>query len=227
MRALVFDAGPVISLALNNLLWLVEPLKQRFNGSFFMTKSVKKETIDVPLESKDFSFEALQVMELVKERVFEIAYSDAMVKKAEQLLGIANNTFYAHNHPIKIVHFGEMETLACCIEKGCNCIVLDERTTRYLIEKPKRLHMRLERKLHTKITVDEEKLKQFSEMVRGISVIRSIELVTIAFELGFLDRYLPLDGDRKKLLDSVVWGLKLKGCAVSTDEIIDLEKIEK
>ncbi|MBN1156388.1 hypothetical protein JXA85_02135 [Candidatus Woesearchaeota archaeon] len=227
MKALVFDAGPIISLALNNLLWTMEPLKKKFSGDFLMTKRIKEETIDKPLEIKRFSFEALQVLELVKNRTIRVVHEATVLQKAEEIIDLCNNIFCAHNHPIQIAHFGEIESIAYCVEKKCNAIVIDERTVRDLIEKPKRLHVLLERKLHTKITVDKDKLKRFSDMVRDIRVIRSVELVTLAFEFGLLDRYVPLDGDKSKLLDALLWGVKLKGCAVSGDEIIEIEKIEK
>lgn len=58
-------------------------------------------------------------------------------------------------------------------------------------------------------------------------MIRSVELVTIAYELGMLDKYLPNAPDPKKtLLDSVLWGVKLNGCAVSKHEIEQILRME-
>jgi hypothetical protein len=55
-----------------------------------------------------------------------------------------------------------------------------------------------------------------------------VELVLVAYELGTLDRYLPAGTPeaREILLDAVLWGLKLKGCAISEDEIAQVKRIE-
>src|SRR3989338_11027993 len=95
MRALVFYSGPVISLAMNNLLWLMEPLKKRFWGEFCIPEAVKLELVDEPLQTKKFKFEALQVQELISNRVLE-GVEDASTKdETLSLLGIANSCFRA------------------------------------------------------------------------------------------------------------------------------------
>ncbi|KHO51294.1 MAG: hypothetical protein QT04_C0044G0003 [archaeon GW2011_AR11] len=58
MKALVFDSGPIISLTLNGLLWMLRPLKQRFKGDFCITKAVYGEIISYPLHTKKFKLEA-------------------------------------------------------------------------------------------------------------------------------------------------------------------------
>ena len=40
MKTLVFDAGPIISMTMNNLLWLLKPLKKQFDGLATRTKLV-------------------------------------------------------------------------------------------------------------------------------------------------------------------------------------------
>src|SRR3989338_2213004 len=64
-RSLVFDAGSVISLATNNLLWLLPPLKERFGGSFIITRSVENEIVTKPMQTKKFKFEAIQIRHLL------------------------------------------------------------------------------------------------------------------------------------------------------------------
>ena len=60
-----------------------------------------------------------------------------------------------------------------------------------------------------------------------MKVIRSVELVTVAYENGILDRFITKIPDAKKnLLESVLWGVKLNGCAVSKDEIEQIIRIE-
>ena len=75
MKKLFFDAGPIISLTMNNLLWTLKPLKRQFNGQFCITKSVEQELTINPLHTKKFKFEALQVMELIKSDVLRVVKS--------------------------------------------------------------------------------------------------------------------------------------------------------
>ena len=65
MKTIVFDSGPIISLAMKNLLWTLEPLKKEFGGEFYIPYGVKKELIDKPLQGKKYKFEALQVLRLI------------------------------------------------------------------------------------------------------------------------------------------------------------------
>ena len=83
MKSMIFDTGPIISLALNNLLWVLDPLKKKFKGNFYITKSVKKEIIDRPLNSKKFKFEALQVLHLYEKNVIELTGNDEIEIQAQ------------------------------------------------------------------------------------------------------------------------------------------------
>ena len=35
-KALIFDSGAIITLALNNLLYILKPLKKEFGGEFYI-----------------------------------------------------------------------------------------------------------------------------------------------------------------------------------------------
>ncbi len=227
MKSLIFDAGPIISLATTNLLWILEPLKKKFNGKFYITNAVKRELVDRPLEIKKFKFEAIQVEKLIDNGTIEIAGNGLIEEKAYKLLNTANDVFNAYNNNIKIVHFAEMSVIAAAINIGADAIVIDEKTTRLLIENPKLIFEILRKTLHTSISVNESNLKEFKNRVKGIKTIRSVELVAVAYENGLLDSYITSIPDAKKnLLESVLWGVKLNGCAVAKEEIEQILKIE-
>ena len=95
-----------------------------------------------------------------------------------------------------------------------NVLVIDERTTRVLCEKPENLKKLLQNKLHTGIKINKENLKQF----RGFKVVRSAELIYIAYKKDLIKI------KDKKILDALLYSLKYKGCAISTSEI---EKIKR
>ena len=227
MKSLIFDAGPVISLATNNLLWILEPLKKKFNGKFYITEAVKHELVDRPLETKKFKFEAIQVEKLVENDVLEIVDNEFIKEKTPQLLGTANQIFKAYDYYMRIVHFAEMSVIAAAVNINSEAIVIDEKTTRFLIENPRMIAEILKRTLHTPISINENNLNEFKNNAKNIKAIRSIELVTVAYEHGVLDNYITKIPDaRKNLLEGVLWGVKLNGCAVSRDEIDQIVRLE-
>ena len=228
MRSLIFDAGPIISLTMNNLLWTLRELEEKYKGKFFITSTVKGELVDRPLTIKRFEFEALQVLRYLDKGIIEVVGEERIKKKTDELIELANSCFKARGNFLKIVHSGEMGCLATCLIMNSDAMVIDERTTRLLIENPKRLAQILSRKLHTRVEVEDNNLKKFSKLVENVKVIRSVELVTMAFEFGMLDKFLAkIENPRKVLLDSVLWGVKLNGCSVSRKEIDQIIRLEE
>ena len=227
MKSLIFDAGPVISLATNNILWILRPLKEKFNGKFYITDAVKKEIVDKPLDTKKFKFEAIQIEKILEEGILEVIDSDFIRSKSPSLLNTANQIFKAYNNYMNIVQFAEISVVAAAIELKADAIAIDEKITRSLIENPKVVLNIIKQTLHTSVSINENNLKEFTNTVKSISVIRSVELVTMAYELGILDTYITkLPNARKDLLESILWGVKLNGCAVSKDEIEQIMKLE-
>lgn len=228
MKALLFDAGPIISLTTNNLLWLLAPLKQKFGGEFYLTEGVRKELVEKPLQTKKFKFEALQVQQQIENGVLKVIKNGKIHKKAEQLLDLANGVFYVNkNHTLHTLQLGETESLAAAKLMDIPYIVVDERITRLLLESPGQMEQLLEKRLHRDVHVNRGKLRDLHKEIEGIKLIRSFELVTIAYELGLLDGYLvKVPEAKKQLLQAVLWGIKLNGCSVGQreiDEVVNLE----
>jgi hypothetical protein len=229
MNSLVFDSGPLITITMNNLLWLVKPLKRRFKGSFILPQSVKAELVDNPLKTKRFKFEALQIMRYIENGTFTVVDDDKFKDETLRVLSLANNCFSAKGSNITIMHYAEAAAIAAAKILLAEAIVLDERVTRELIENPEKIGDIMEHKLHTKIFVNQQILREIKEELKNLKVIRSVELVARAFELKLLDRYAlgkGLPDIRRTLLDSVLWGVKIDGCAVSEKELRQIMKIE-
>lgn len=230
-RAIVFDTGPVISLTLNSLTWLLEPLKKRFEGNFYICPTVYQELIRKPLTTKKYKFEALQILPFIMDNTIEVYKSNDEVKeKTKYLMDIANNCFTAKGNPIKIVHTGEMEAIATALACGAETLVIDERTSRVLIENPCSLSDHFRKKLHTHIEINRDNVDRLGKEIGHLKVIRSVELAVIAYKLGLLDRYMLKEEEkldeitdiRKSLLEGVLWAIKLSGCSVSRDEIYEI-----
>jgi len=225
MKSLVFDTGPIISLTLNNILWVLESLKEKFDGEFYITPAVYKELIEKPLSTKKYKFEALQILPLITRNILKLMDHDDIRNKAQSLLDIANNTYRARGNPIKIVHSGEMEAIACALVMNSDTLVIDERTTRVLVESPQSLEKHLERKLHTHVEVNHDNKDRLQQEFGHLKVIRSFELATIAFEMGLLNMFIQKSEEsivpnlRRAVLEGVLWGVKLNGCSVKREDI--------
>lgn len=228
MKTLFFDTGPLISITMNHILWVLQPLKKQFNGNFFITESVKKELVDKPLKTKRFKLEAIQSLQQINSKVIEVKYVNGIDEKTKELLTVANKCFKYGENYLTIVQYGEIETLAAALLINADAIVVDEKTIRLLIEDPEKLEKNLSHRMHRKINIDHKNMNIFSETVKSVKLIRSTELITIAFDLGLLDNYSPdIPNAKRELLDALLWGLKLEGCAISEKEIRLISKLEK
>jgi hypothetical protein len=226
-KALIFDASSLISLAMNGLLYELKELKKIFPGKFIIPKEVKQEAIEKPLTIKRFELEALKLKELLDENILELPKSlgidsEEIAKETNKMLNLANSTFLERGK--KEIHLIDLGETACLVlskmlnERNIqNLLVIDERTTRMLSEKPENLKKLLQKKLHVNIDIKKENLKNF----KGFNIIRSCELMYLAYKNNLLRI------KDKRILDALLYALKYKGCAVSTEEIESIKKLDK
>jgi len=228
MRSFVFDTGPIISIAMNNLLWLLEPLKKISNGRFMITPLIQEELVQYPMQrTKRYMFEAMQVLHYINNQTIDVVDEKSFEDMGLDLLTLANKCFIASGHPMRLVHAAEMQALALAVMRDADVFVVDERTTRMLVEDPDRLFSLLKHKYHFKIEMDKKSVRQFQQLTKDVRIIRSVELVTVAYELGLLDEYTPpIKDGRKTLLEGLLWGVKLDGCAVSKREVEQIMRME-
>ncbi len=223
-RILFFDTGPVISLVMSRLIWLIPELKKQYGGKFYITPAVRLELVERPLAVKRFEFEALQVLKLINDGILEV-YDKVPKASAYKLISLANSSFKINGKNMDVMQSGEIESVACALALGAEAVVMDERTLRLFIENSSQMKSLLERRFQSEVTVNNDNLEQFSQMLKSISIIRSIELVAVAFKLGLLDQYAPPGKTGEStVLDSVLWATKFNGCAVTDDEIDEAEK---
>ena len=222
MKSLVFDSSSVISLATNDLLWILKPLKDAFAGSFFIPESVRCELVDVPLNSHRFKWEAIMVSQLITEE--ELVVHEKV--NVDMLLNSVNNIFSCRGQSIRVVSKAEIEALAVALRLNAAGYVVDERTMRLLVEDPLALHRILEGKLHNKIMINQRLLNSFKEYTKDVKILRTSELVLVALERGMLDKYV-VKVSKKEIIDALLWGLRLRGCAIATEEIEELKKLSR
>ena len=223
-KIIVFDSGTLISLAMNGLLPELKALSGIFNGKFIITQEVKREIIDRPLNIKKFELDALKLKELLDERVLEIPEaigikSSEISREAQNIMKYVNSMFYARGMAINLIQNGEASCLALnkiLLAKGFkSAIAVDERTTRLLGEKPENLKNLMESKLHMNIQVKTKPLREFDRFV----FLRSTELMYVAYKKGILKI------KDENILDAVLYALKFKGAAISSEEIEEIKKL--
>ena len=224
MKVLVLDSGILINLSMNGLLYIFEELKKISQVRFVITKDVKYEVVDRPVGIPRFELGALQVQSLLNSGIIEPPENFGISEKeilllTEKLMEIANHSMQSKNQWMQIVSNAEMSCLALSqilSEKGIeNIIGLDERTTRILAEKPENMERLMSERLHQPVSIDKEKLKEFSRF----KFIRSTELVYVAFKKGVL----KLKG--QKVLEAVLFATKYHGSSISFEEINELKRL--
>jgi hypothetical protein len=208
-KAIIFDSGTLISFSMNGVTDMLKKLKKIFNGNFVITPDVKREVIDRPIQIKKFSLEALKIKQLLDEKFLEMPSSLGLndmevAKKTEEMLDKANSTYKDKKRDIHILDSGE-----------ASCFAVDERTMRMLGEKPENLARLLEKKLHIKINPNRNNYNFFKEF----KFIRSAELAYIAYKKGVIDL------KNGRVLDALLYAMKFKGCAISNEEINEIERM--
>lgn len=224
MKCLIFDAGPIINLALNGLTDILIQLKKIFNGKFIISNQVKYEIIDHPLKIREFRLSALRIKNLLDKRILEFPDSinlknSDIENKIKEVSNEINNAFKT-DVSIPLVHQGEISCIAISLllsQKNIdNAIVIDERTTRLVIEKPANLKKILEKKLHATVNLVEKGLSQF----KNIKIIRTPELLYIAYKNKLLNI------EKREDLDAYLYASKIKGVSISEEEIREIEAMK-
>jgi hypothetical protein len=206
---------------MNGILPVLRKLKKEFKGEFLITKEVKQEIIDTPLNIKKYELEALQIKELfdcgiIKHADLTAQEVDDLRNKREEIINLANTTFYSDNRPIHILEKGECAALALSLLlKEPNVVAVDERTARMLCENPDNIRKLLQKKLHTNVTAN----KKNYEFFKKFKIIRSTELAYIAYKKGLVEL------KDKKTLDALLYALKYHGCSISEEEIEELKRL--
>lgn len=226
MKCLIFDSGPLISFALNSMLDIIPKLKKKYNGNFYIPSAVKAEVIDSPSQSKKFALESLNIKKLVIEGSIELFETKVYSEEINIITKLANSIFWIRDNRLNILNKGELEALVLAKNINAEAVVVDERTTRLLLENPYRLHNYLEKKFNSKIILDKGALKEFESHFSTLKIIRSVELALVSVDLGFFDEFLKEDS-KEEVVKAILWALKLNGCAVSEMEIKKLIKYYK
>jgi hypothetical protein len=115
---------------------------------------------------------------------------------------------------------GEAECLALLKPLQAKALLIDEKTTRMLLEDPQKLYsiMRSEKEG----VKAEEKNLNFFKKEYPFPALRSTELLAFAAQNGFFGSF---GVDENGVFHSAVYALRYAGCSISQVEIDDYQKI--
>lgn len=211
----VFDSSSLIALSQTCLIDLLAGLREKMKADFLIPAVVEQEVVGRPLHIKRFELNAVRIKKAVDSGVF-IVKELRSEQDAQMISGIANNCLFVADRPIQLLQGGEISALALALQENAEAFVIDERTTRMLIEAPQELLQLMQERYSQKISMQKEKVAALRSLFGGLNIIRSVELVALAAEQGLLQQVLP---EGKQSLEAALYAVKYNGCAVSSREI--------
>ncbi|MFA5106063.1 MAG: hypothetical protein WC506_03825 [Candidatus Micrarchaeia archaeon] len=214
---IICDSSSLIALTDTCFLPALSVLSNHLNGNFIIPQSVEDECVNTPVNNKNYALNALRIKHAIDRGVIRVCAIDAS-QGAREIMGVANGIFYLSGKPLALIQLGESEILALCGSFGIKNVLIDERTTRLLIESPLSLKDHFEEEFGRSIGVNEENLRKFESMTKGLSLFRSSEILITAYEKGYFS---SLDKLQVRTLEAALYSLKFSGCSISFEEISD------
>lgn len=220
-KYLLCDSSSLISLSDSCLDSLLYFFRDNFGVKFIIPKSVEYEAVLRPLSmrTKVYCFSAIRIKDMINDDVIEVIDAD-IAEETRKLMDLGNSIFYAHGKPLKILHLGETGMIALAKSLQVNSLLMDERTTRILLEDPVSLAKHFQDEFHTNVMVNRQKLSEFSSRAGKMDVIRSTELVYMGARQGFFEPFGELES---QAAEAALYKLKYSGCAVSFKELKEYE----
>lgn len=224
-RDILCDAGSFISLTSTCMDQIIYFFAEKHNVRFIIPPSVEWEAVKRPLEKgyKKYMFSAIRIKDLLQDKVVSISRVQAQAE-AKEIMDLANNLFFVRGKPLRLVHLGEAEMLAVAKKLGINHILIDERTTRMIIEAPFSIKAHLEKEFHTNVMLNKKNLSELSKRLEGLHALRSSELIILAYENGFFKRFQAMEKDA---LRAALYRVKYSGCSIRFNEIDEYIKWRK
>ena len=216
-KDVLVDAGVLISLTsgcLDNLLYF---FAEKHNIRFIIPPSVEYEVVGRPMKTKikRYMFSAMRIQNAIDDGV--VAVVDADVKnKTAKIMDSANHLFYIRGKPLHLIDLGESEMLALAKELAIEYILIDERTTRMLIEAPIKLKKHLEDEFRVNVMINKRNLGYLTGEISAFRALRTSELVMLSYESGYFKNFEELQA---AVLEAALYKIKYSGCSIGFGEI--------
>lgn len=218
-KVVLCDSSALISMTNSCLIDIMYFFTKSRNVEFVVPQAVEREIVERPLaiSMKAYELSAMRMKKAIEDRILNMSTYDTL-DKAKGIMDLANTMFYARANPIHMVDLGEADMMALASETDADIVLMDERTTRMLIESPFALKDHMEKEMGVNVMVNKRNFDGFKESAEGLKVIRSSELVAVAYGEGYFSTY----SNPKKMLESSLYSLKYGGCSIGFDEIDEI-----
>jgi hypothetical protein len=130
---------------------------------------------------------------------------------------------FAGKKPLELIQLGEAECLAIFASASAHMLLVDEKTTRLLIENPHKLRETIQMRNSEGIRLDLQKKDEFDSLTKGVSCLRSAELLAFAYSKGYFDDFRNL---KEEAFKASVYALRDSGCGLSASEIVEYENMD-
>ena len=220
MVRIVMDSGPLISFSDTCLINVVSFLRQR-GAEFLIPRSVEQEIVSTPLKIRRYAFSAVRLHKAIDDGDLKVV--NVNVNLVERITIAANSVFSVRRQPLKILHAGEAACLAAYKEFNCGALAIDEKTTRLLIEDPELLQENIGDEYRSKVFVNSNSLNQFNSLTKGVEILRSTDLATVAAKRGYFNSF---GKHSRQAFQTSIYALKQAGCSVSEKEVSDYQAIK-
>lgn len=208
------DSSTIISVSEKCLSKILQRLSKE--NDFIVPEKVEYETVLRPLQIKRFELNALRIRKAIREGTLKVRKNSEHTKELSgKIMELANNSFYTKHGSIQVIQQGEAEMLALAKELKANAVAVDERNTRLIIERPFELENILKNRVFGTKT-NKKNLMELNSMLSKLKVLRSTELMAMAFEEELFEPELLQE---KQSIEAVLYAVKFAGCAVSFEEI--------
>ena len=217
MKTIVVDSSSIITLSSSCLIRLMKHLANEEGISFVIPESVYNESVKRPVKIKRFELNAVRIRDAVEEGYLKLARTTPEItREMHRMHDITMRMCTIRGRECRLVDLGEAETLALAKKLGSDTLLIDERTTRTLIEGPDRLAEFLKRRHGVPVQLNKSAISEFRQEFGHIKVIRSTELIALAYDNRAFDKELH---HSKQALEAALYSAKFAGCAISISEI--------
>lgn len=212
------DSSSLISLGDSCIMDMLYFLHDKYRVRFMAPPSVIDESVNNPLKKgiKEYYASLRRIEKLKDDKILEVTEPEP--DETKKILEMTNHLFFVQWKPLHLVHYGESEVLAAAKHNKDDMILMDERTTRMLIESPYVMKEHMEKEFKINVMIERNNMITFSNFTKGMEVIRSSEIAMLAYEHGYFDNF----GSKKTYaIEAALYNLKYSGCAIHMKEIED------
>jgi hypothetical protein len=217
----VCDSSALISLSDTSNLAALKFLSAK-GISFFITPTVRSEVTSRPMGIKKYALSAVRLQKCIDDGVLKLLASVTLHDRASRILKAANSMIYAGKKPLELLQLGEAECLAIFASASAHMLLVDEKTTRLLVENPHKLRETVQTRNAEGVRLDQGRREEFASLTREVSCMRSSELLALAYTKGYFDDYRGLKEDAFR---ASIYALRDAGCGLASSEIVEYESM--